>query len=151
MKLAFPLLLVAILLFTPCVAPTCPDGQYTNASSCTPCLANCNICTSGTNCSTCAPGYSCWGFTCVKCVDNCKTCITSLSCVECMEGYTLSNDLTTCSGSKVGMIIGIVVGAVALIAIIIVAVWLIKRNKAGAATGVAPNTPGQPVAMGLAK
>ena len=116
-------LIAFLLLLTPCLSQNC--------------FANCSACLNMNTCTTCADGY---GYTyglgtasCTKCTDNCKVCIGTIGCAQCLDGYelsTTSDAVITCkSTSKVGLIIGIVVGVLVLIGIVVLVIYIVNKRK----------------------
>ncbi|BFZ21181.1 hypothetical protein BsWGS_24220 [Bradybaena similaris] len=68
-------------------------------------------------------------------LESCTTCQEdpekNLICVKCLDGYSVSNDRKSCSkdGLSVGAIVGIVIGALAFVAVVGVAVFLVRRFR----------------------
>ena len=89
---------------------TCPSQYYNNQAICNPCISNCEICASNTNCNKCLNNFviqsgkcqdRCNKFyverngQCFKCNDpNCVTCdqLTLDTCKRCDENYVLKNN-----------------------------------------------------------
>ncbi len=78
-----------------CTAP----GQYWTSTACLPCISNCNICSTSTNCIVCNSGYllDATG-TCVQagvCILPCITC-TLTNCLVCNTGFNLNTSTGLC-------------------------------------------------------
>jgi hypothetical protein len=80
----------------------CFDGSFLNATNgCTPCMANCQLCSSANSCSNCSAYYAFDGSSCISSINcsaiaNCTACNISAGCTQCVSGYNATNQ-TACS------------------------------------------------------
>ena len=73
------------------------------------------------------------GADCLACPAQCKTCTTDIKvCAECVEGYKIEG--TECKkSSNAGMVAGIVIGVIAVIAIAGALIWYFMFYQKGSA------------------
>ena len=83
---------------------SCRSGSYLDSSNvCSPCIANCQSCSTGTSCSVCISYYaldntntSCVSTINCSTISNCQSCNTANGCTQCDVGYSATN-IVTCS------------------------------------------------------
>lgn len=73
-------------------ACACPTGTYMLNGACYPCKdKHCSSCTVSV-CTSCQTGYYPVGTTCNQCIANCQSCTSASNCDVCKRRYSLNSD-----------------------------------------------------------